>query len=103
MSSPRGDTTTATVARPVDGTAIVSFVLSLAAAATTLVWGLSVLLAVGALAGSLLSRRSLRRDPLLRGTALSLAAFLIAVGVLIVTLGPSLLSLFLFTLAPPPQ
>lgn len=101
MSNARGEAATATVARPLDAMAIVSFGLSLAASSTLWIWGLPALLAIAALAGSLVSRKALRRDPSLRGTALSLAAFLIAIGVLVVTLGPSLLSSFLFMLAPP--
>jgi hypothetical protein len=42
-----------------------------------------------------------REQPHLRGTILSLSGFLISVGVLVfATVGPSMLSLFLFALAP---
>lgn len=88
---------TSATARGVDGSAIVSFVFAVAAAATSGLWFLSTAFAAAALTGSLVSRRALRNEPLLRGTALSVGAFLISAGVLTLVLGPILLSIVLFS------
>ncbi|PKI89867.1 hypothetical protein CW368_11915 [Actinomycetales bacterium SN12] len=87
--------------RPVDGKAIASFSLAIVSALATQFWIVATVVAVAAVSLALASRRSIHADPGLRGTALSLAGFLVAVGVLLfATVGPSLLSLFLFTIAP---
>lgn len=89
-------------ARPVDGKAIASFSLAIVSVLATQFWIIATAAAIAAMSLALASRRSIRADPGLRGTALSVAGFLIAVGVLLfATVGPSLLSLFLFTIAPP--
>lgn len=88
--------------RPVDGKAIASFSLAVVAVLTTQFWIITTVVAVASVSLALASRRSVRADPNLRGTTLSLAGFLIAAGVLVfATVGPSLLTLFLFTIAPP--
>ncbi len=88
--------------RPVDGKAIASFSLAIVSVLTTQFWIIAAAAAVAAVSLSLASRRSIRADTSLRGTTLSLAGFLIAVGVLVfATVGPSLLALLLFTIAPP--
>lgn len=88
--------------RPVDGKAIASFSLAIVSVLATQFWIIATVVAVAAVSLALASRRSIRADPGLRGTMLSLAGFLIAVGVLLfATVGPSLLSMFLFTIAPP--
>ncbi|MFJ4045232.1 hypothetical protein ACIPV2_05745 [Microbacterium sp. NPDC089987] len=88
--------------RPVDGKAIASFSLAIVSVLASQFWIVATVVAVAAVSLALASRRSIRADPSLRGTALSLVGFLIAVGVLLfATVGPSLLSLFLFTIAPP--
>lgn len=88
--------------RSVDGKAIASLALALVAVVTSEWWLVATLVAVAAIALALASRRSVRNDPQLWGTALSLSGFLIAVGVLLfATVGPSLLAAFLLTIAPP--
>lgn len=80
-------------AHRVDGKAIVSAVLAIAAVLTAHVWVIATLLSAAAVALALASRRSLRADPELGGTALSLAGFLLASGVLVfATIGPIVLS-----------
>lgn len=88
--------------RPVDGKAIASFSLAIVSVLAAQFWVIATLTAIAALSLALASRRSVRADPALRGTTLGLAGFLIAVCVLLfATVGPSLLTLFLFTIAPP--
>lgn len=88
--------------RPVDGKAIASFSLAIVSVLATQFWIVATVAAIAAVSLALASRRSIRANPALLGTTLSLAGFLIAVGVLFfATVGPSLLSLFLFTIAPP--
>jgi len=87
----------------VDGKAIGSVTLAVAAVVAIQWWAVSTVLAVAAVALALASRRSLRADPMLRGTALSLAGFLIGACVLVfATVGPALLGLVLVTIAPLP-
>lgn len=88
--------------RPIEKKAIAGFALAIVSVLAAQFWIVSTVIAVAAVSLALASRGSLRRDPSLRGTALSLAAFLIAFGVLLfATVGPSLLSLFLLAIAPP--
>jgi len=87
--------------RPVDGKAIASFVLAVAAAVTVPWLVISVVLSLAAISVSLSSRRTLRANPHLRGTGLSLGGFLIAAGSLVFSLGPTLLSTLVFWIAPP--
>lgn len=88
--------------RPVDGKAIASFFLAIVSVLVTQFWIIAAAAAVAAVSLALASRRSIRADPGLHGTTLSLAGFLIAVGVLLfATVGPLLLSMFRFTIAPP--
>jgi hypothetical protein len=88
--------------RPIDGKAIASFSLAIVSVLATQFWIIATVTAVAAVSLALASRRSIRADPVLRGTTLSLAGSLLAVGVLVFgTVGPSLLSWFLFTIAPP--
>lgn len=82
-----------------DGKAIVSLLLALVSLACLPLTPVAAVAATAAVACSLASRRELRRDPLLGGTALSLAGFLIGVGVLVAKVGPLLLATFLFALA----
>lgn len=87
-----------------DRSALASSVLALAAVVTSGLWLLATALACVAIAFALASRKAAKLDDSLRGTGFALAGFLVAVGVLVfVTIGPSVLSLFLFTIAPPPQ
>lgn len=85
--------------RPIDGKAIASVSLAIASALIVQVWVIASVIAIAAISLALASRRSLQADPALRGTTLNLSGFLIAVGVLVVTVGPYLLSLFLYTVA----
>jgi len=88
--------------RPVDGKAIASFSLAIVSVLVSQLWIFATLVAVAAVSLALASRRSIRADPDLRGTALSLAGFLIAVGVLLfATVGPALLSFLLVVIASP--
>ncbi|GGD76858.1 hypothetical protein [Microbacterium murale] len=87
----------------IDRKAVASLALAIVAVLTTQFWLGATITAVASIALALASRRSVREDEHLRGTTLSLAGFLIASGVLIfATVGPSLLSLFLYSLAPVP-
>lgn len=87
-----------------DRNAFVSCLLALGAVLTSGWWLVGTLLACAAIGFALASRKALKTDDTLRGAGFSLAGFLVAVGVLLfATIGPSLLSLFLFTIAPPPQ
>jgi len=84
-----------------DGKALVSLLLAVVAVLTAQVWIVATLAALASIGSALLSRKAVREEPHLRGTILSLAGFLISVGVLaFATVGPSILSLFLFALAP---
>lgn len=66
--------------------------LAVVAVLTVKLWLVATIVAVAAVSLALASRRSLRADPQLRGTALGLAGFLLAGGVLLfATVGPSLL------------
>lgn len=86
----------------IDGKATASFLLAIVSVLVAQLWILATVVAIAAISLGLASRRSLRADPTLRGTVLSLGGFLIAVGVLVLaTVGPSLLSLFLFAIAQP--
>jgi len=85
--------------RPLDGKAVASPVLAVAAVLTVDLWFVATILAIAAISFALASRRSLRADPELRGTTLGLVGFLISAGVLVVTMGPSLLLLWSMTLA----
>ncbi len=87
----------------VDGKAVASFLLAVLSVLTAQSWLVATVAATAAISLALASRRTLREAPHLRGTVLSLSGFLIAVGVLLIaTVGPSLLTLFLFSLAPVP-
>jgi len=89
------------VRSPIDGKAIASFLLAVVSVLVAQFWILATVVAIAAISLALASRRSLRADPALRGTMLSLGGFLIAVGVLVLaTVGPSLLSLLLLAIAP---
>ena len=84
-----------------DSRAIVSVLLAIVAVLTVQVWIVATLAAIASIGSALLSRKAVREQPHLRGTILSLSGFLISVGVLVfATVGPSMLSLFLFALAP---
>jgi len=84
-----------------DGKALVSLLLAIVAVLTSQIWIVATLAAIASIGSALLSRKAVRDQPHLRGTFLSLAGFLISVGVLaFATVGPSILSLFLFALAP---
>jgi len=88
--------------RPVDGKAIASVSLAVVAVLTTQFWIIATVVAIASICLAFASRRSVRADPNLRGTTLSLAGFLIAAGVLVfATVGPPLLTLFLLTIATP--
>jgi hypothetical protein len=88
--------------RPIDRKAIASFSLAIFSVFATQFWIIATVSAIAAVSLALASRRSIRMDPALRGTTMSLAGFLIAAGVLVfATVGPSLLTLLLFTIAPP--
>ncbi|WP_091230662.1 hypothetical protein [Microbacterium sp. 3J1] len=87
-----------------DRNAFASCLLALGAVLTSGWWLVGTALACAAIAFALVSRKALKEDATLRGTGFSLAGFLVSLGVLLfVTVGPSLLSLLLFTIAPPPQ
>lgn len=83
----------------VDGAAIASALLAVAAVVSSGWAPVAILLAVVAVVAALVSRRSLRADPELRGGALSLGAFLLAAGTLVVIAGPPLISGILFPVA----
>ncbi|AXL11414.1 hypothetical protein DXT68_04135 [Microbacterium foliorum] len=87
-----------------DRNAFASCLLALGAVLTSGWWLSGTLLACAAIGFALASRKALKADDSLRGTGFSLAGFVVAVGVLLfATVGLSLLSLLLFTIAPPPQ
>lgn len=78
-----------------------SLLFAIVAVLTVHVWIVATLAALASIGSALLSRKAVREQPHLRGTILSLAGFLISVGVLaFATVGPSILSLFLFALTP---
>jgi len=84
-----------------DGKALVSLLLAIVAVLTSQIWIVATLAAIASIGSALLSRKAVREQPHLRGTVLSLAGFLISVGVLVfATVGPSMLGMFLFALAP---
>lgn len=86
-----------------DSRAFVSCILAVAAVLTVGIWLLATALACASIACALASRRATKADSSLRGSGFALAGFLVAAGVLLFgTVGPSLLTLFLFTIAPPP-
>lgn len=88
--------------RAIDRKAIASFSLAMVAVLTAQFWIIATAVSIAAVSLALASRRSVRMHPELRGTTLGLAGFLIAAGVLVfATVGRSLLTLFLFTIAPP--
>jgi len=84
-----------------DVRALVSALLAVVAVLTAQVWIVATLAALASIGSALLSRKAVREQPHLRGTILSLSGFLISVGVLVfATVGPSMLGMFLFALAP---
>lgn len=85
----------------IDAKATTSLALAIAAlVASAWVWWLASALAVAALVLSILSRQTIRRDPEMRGAGASLAGLLLSLFVLVfVTVGPPLLTLFLFAWA----
>jgi glutathione S-transferase len=87
-----------------DRNAFASCIFAIAAVLASGLWLLGTALACAAIAFALVSRKATRADDNLRGAGLALTGFLVGVAVLLfATVGPSLLSLFLFTIAPPPQ
>ena len=92
---------TVTRTRPVDGKAIGAAVLAGLAVLTSSFWLVSAVIATAAIAASLSSRSAVRQNPELRGVGLGVLAFLVSCVVLFLTLGPILLSTYLFALAPP--
>lgn len=87
----------------VDRKAIASLILAIASVVTAQLWLVATIAAIASISLALASRHSVRENENLHGTVLSLAGFLIAAGVLIfATVGPSLLTLFLYSLAPVP-
>ncbi|WP_029267162.1 MULTISPECIES: hypothetical protein [unclassified Microbacterium] len=87
-----------------DRNAFASCILALAAVLTSGWWLAGTVLACAAIGFALASRKALKADDTLRGAGISLAGFLVSVAVLLfATVGPSLLTLFLFAIAPPPQ
>lgn len=91
---------TATRAR-MDGRAVASAVIALVAAVTSQSWIIGTLAATLSITLALAARRALRKDDELRGTVLSLAGFLVSLGVLVfVTVGPTVLFLLLYVIAP---
>lgn len=87
-----------------DLNAFASCLLAFAAVLTNGWWLVGTLLACAAIGFALASRKALKADDSLHGAGFSLAGFLVAVAVLLfATIGPTLLSLFLFAIAPPPQ
>ena len=86
-----------------DGKAFASCILAVAAALSVGIWLLATALACASIACAVASRRATRADDSLRGSGVALAGFLVAGGVLLFgTVGPSLLTMFLFAIAPPP-
>lgn len=84
-----------------DGRAVASAVIALVAVVTSQSWIIGTLAATLSITLALAARRALRKDDELRGTVLSLAGFLVSLGVLVfVTVGPTVLFLLLYVIAP---
>ena len=83
-----------------DRQAIASAAIAVLAVLSSQVWILACIFAIVSIALAVSSRRKLKQGEQLRGSSFGLLGFLVASGVLLIVLGPRLVTIVQFLMAP---